>query len=115
MSTKQSTIDFILDQASVLDNVAARKMFGEYALYCEGKVVGLVCDDTLYIKITEPGKEFVGDLYKEGAAYPGAKPSMVIDGEHIEDGDWLVELVRITVQALPTPKLKKVTKKLAKA
>ncbi len=110
MSTKQSTIDFILDQVSALGNVAARKMFGEYALYCEGKVVGLVCDDTLYIKITEPGKELVGDLYKEGAAYPGAKPSMVIAAEQIEDSDWLVELVRITAEALPVPKPKKVIK-----
>ncbi len=111
MATKQSTVDFILDQLSVLGNVAARKMFGEYALYCEGKVVGLVCDDTLYIKITEPGKNFVGELYKEGAAYPGAKPSMVIEAEQIEDCDWLTELVRITTDALPVPKPKKVTKK----
>ena len=60
MNTKQETIDYILDQLVAVADVSVRKMFGEYALYCEGKVVGLVCDDTLYVKITEEGKEFVG-------------------------------------------------------
>lgn len=106
MSTKQSTIDYILDQLSFLRDVTARKMFGEYALYYNGKVVALVCDDTLYIKITEPGKEFVGASYKEGFAYPGAKPSMVIDEDNLENQEWLSELVTITEKNLPLPKIK---------
>ena len=111
MSTKQSTMDYILDQLSSIRNVASRKMFGEYALYCEGKVVGLVCDDTLFIKITESGKIFVGEFYEEGFAYPGAKASMLIDEERIEDRDWLTELINITVDNLPEPKPKKAKKK----
>lgn len=111
MSTKQSTMDYILDQLSSIRNVAARKMFGEYALYCEGKVVGLVCDDTLFIKITEQGKDFVGEFYQEGFAYLGAKASMLIDEERIEDRDWLAELVNITFENLPLPKPKKPKKK----
>ena len=35
MSTSQSTIDYLLDQLSNLPTVRVRKMFGEYALYCE--------------------------------------------------------------------------------
>ena len=111
MSTKQSTMDYILDQLASIRNVAARKMFGEYALYCEGKVVGLVCDDTLFIKITEQGKDFVGEFYQEGFAFPGAKASMVIDEERIEDRDWLAELINITVDNLPEPKPKKPKRK----
>lgn len=106
MSTSQTTIDFILDQLQSACEVSARKMFGEYALYCDGKVVGLVCDDILYIKITESGKKFVGDKYKSGFAYPGAKESMRIDGDLIEDRDWLCELVSITAENLPLPKKK---------
>jgi DNA transformation protein len=60
MSTQASTIEYILDQLSSVPGVRARKMFGEYALYCGDKVVALVCDDTLFVKITEEGKEFVG-------------------------------------------------------
>jgi len=111
MSTSQSTIDFILDQLAELDNVSARKMFGEYALYCEGRVVGLVCDDTLFIKITIPGKNFVGEYYQEGCAYPGAKVSMQIDGDQLEDSDWISQLIKITAANVPLPKPKK--KKIA--
>jgi TfoX/Sxy family transcriptional regulator of competence genes len=107
MATKQSTIDFILDQLSGFSNVSARKMFGEYALYCDGKVVGLVCDDILYLKITEPGKKFAGAYYKEGNAYEGAKPSMMIDGGQLEDREWLGELIKITAVNLSLAKIKK--------
>jgi DNA transformation protein len=106
MSTKQSTVDYILDQLSPLRDVSARKMFGEYALYYEGRVVGLVCDDKLFIKITQPGKDFVGKFYQEGFAYPGAKASMLINEERIEDSQWLSELVRISTESLPIQKNK---------
>jgi TfoX/Sxy family transcriptional regulator of competence genes len=107
MSTKQSTIDYILDQAAGAGELRARKMFGEYALYCNDRVVALVCDDQLFVKITEAGKEFVGEHYEEGLAYSTAKPSMLINGDLIEDRDWLGELIRITADALPLPKPKK--------
>ncbi len=107
MSTSQTTIDYILDQLTSVSVVSARKMFGEYALYVGSKVVALVCDDTLFVKITEAGKEHLGESYEEGCAYEGAKPSMVISEELIEDRHWLAELFELTAQALPEPKPKK--------
>jgi TfoX/Sxy family transcriptional regulator of competence genes len=107
MATKVSTIEYIEDQLADVPNVRSRKMFGEYALYVGDKVVGLVCDDTLFVKITEPGRAYVGERYEEGCAYPGAKPSMRIDGDMIEDREWLTGLIRITEAALPAPKPKK--------
>ena len=107
MATKQGTVDYILDQLVSLRGVSTRKMFGEYALYHEGKVVGLICNDTLYIKITEDGRKFIGKYYKEGYAYDGAKVSMQIDEDLIENHEWLSKLVSITAQNLPIPKIKK--------
>ncbi|MEK7705977.1 MAG: TfoX/Sxy family protein [Myxococcota bacterium] len=107
MATSQSTIDFILDQLSAVHGVRTRKMFGEYALYCDDKVVALVCDDQLFVKITAPGKAWVGAGYEEGAAYPGAKPSMLVSAEEIDDHERLAELIRLTAAALPAPKAKK--------
>jgi len=111
MSTKQFTVDYLLDQLSSIDSISARKMFGEYALYAEGKVVALVCDDTLFVKITDEGKEFVGKHYEEGEAYKGAKPSMRIDEDLIDDREWLTELIEITAKYAPAPKPKKKAKK----
>jgi DNA transformation protein len=107
MSTSVSTIDYIVDQLISLDGVTTRKMFGEYALYHDGKVVGLICDNTLFIKITEDGKNFVDKDYKEGFPYPGAKAWMQINEDRIEDRMWLCELVQTTADALPLPKPKK--------
>lgn len=111
MTTNQDTIDYLLDQLSSLPNVRARKMFGEYALYCDEKVVALVCDNQLFVKITPQGKALVGQRYVEGEAYPGAKPSMVVDAEEIDDDERLCELIRITAAALPAPKPKRPKKK----
>lgn len=107
MATKQSTMEYMEDQLADVPGVRSRKMFGEYALYVNDKVVALVCDDTLYVKITDPGREYVGERYEEGIAYPGAKPSILIDADLVEDREWLSELIRITEAALPESKPKK--------
>ena len=101
MATDQATADYIVEQLLRLPDVYARKMFGEYALYCNNRVVALICDNTLFVKITPEGKNFVGKYYQEGLAYPKAKISMVIDEDRIEDRDWLQGLIQITAEHLP--------------
>lgn len=107
MATKVSTIEYIEDQLAGIEGVRSRKMFGEYALYVGEKVVALVCDDTLFVKITDAGCAFVGADFPEGLPYPGAKPAFEVDEDRIEDRDWLVELIRITESASPLPKPRK--------
>ena len=113
MATKQHILDFILEQMSGVPDVTARKMFGEFAIYSTGKVVALVCDDQLFVKPTDPGKNFIGTV-TEGAPYPGAKPCFLIEGDQWEDGDWLSELIRLTANALPLPKPKSASSRAAR-
>jgi len=77
MASKQILVDYITDQLSAVNNIRTRKMFGEYALYCNNKVVALICNNRLYVKITVEGKKFIGDEYLEGYAYEGAKASIL--------------------------------------
>lgn len=105
MSSQQRTIDFLTDQMSEAGTITSRKMFGEYALYCDEKVVAFVCDDQLFIKPTEQGKTFIGK-YEEKPAYPGSKMYLYISGEYWDDAEWLSELIRVTAAALPLPKKK---------
>jgi TfoX/Sxy family transcriptional regulator of competence genes len=107
MATKVSTVEYIEDQLSEVAGIRSRKMFGEYALYCGDKVVALVCDSKLYVKITVPGRDYVGERYEEATPYPGAKPYMYIDEDLIDDHEWLSQLIRLTENALPVPKPKK--------
>ena len=102
MATSQSTVDFIVEQVTGAGTVAARKMFGEYALFCDGKLVALICDDQLFIKPTVAGRAHIGDV-TEKPPYKGAKPSFWISGDDWDNSDWLTALVRITAAELPVP------------
>jgi TfoX/Sxy family transcriptional regulator of competence genes len=82
-------------------------MFGEYALYCDEKVVGFICDDQLFIKITPEGKKLLGTDYQEAPAYPGSKPYVVIDGSMLENEARFCELITTTAALVPAKKLKK--------
>ncbi len=95
MSSKQTLVDFILDQISGAGSVSAKKMFGEYALYCDGKIVALVCNNELFVKPTVAGKAFIGD-FVEGCPYVGAKPRLLISSEKLDDSEWLTNLIKIT-------------------
>jgi len=106
MATAQNTIDFLLDQLSSLGSASSKKMFGEYCLYLAGKPVGLVCDDQLYLKPTEAGKNQLAKVV-EGSPYPGAKPHLLITPDQWEDSEWLCDLVRATDRELPLPKVRK--------
>lgn len=106
MASKQSTVDYLLDQMAAAGTMSAKRMFGEFGVYLDGKIVALVCDDQLFVKPTEGGRRFLGSP-EEGFAYPGAKPSFLISGDRWDDSEWLCELIRITARELPEPKPKK--------
>lgn len=99
-------MDFLLDQLAGLVNVSTKKMFGEYCLYLAGKPVALVCDDQLYLKPTDAGRDMVQQAI-EGAPYPGAKPHLLITADLWEDRGWLRHLIQTTDNELPLPKPKK--------
>ena len=105
MASDQDFVDFIVDQLEDAGDITSRKMFGEYAIYCDGKVAALVCDNRLFVKPTEAGRSFIGDVV-EAPPYPGARNSFLIE-DGLEDREWISDLVRITAKDLPEPKPKK--------
>ena len=109
MASDLSFVKFIVDQLEGADDISYRKMFGEYALYCRGKVVALICDNQLFVKPTEAGKSFIGNVL-EAPPYPGAKPAFLIE-DQIENKEWIAHLISITAEELPFPKPKKKRKK----
>ncbi|HWJ17508.1 MAG TPA: TfoX/Sxy family protein [Geobacterales bacterium] len=104
MASQQSIADTIVEQLAGT-GVTARKMFGEFGLFHEGKMVALICDDQLYVKPTGAGRAFLGDC-PEGQPYPRSKPHFQIPGERWEDSEWLTKLIQLTASDLPPPKLK---------
>jgi TfoX/Sxy family transcriptional regulator of competence genes len=105
MASDQKFVDFVMEQIKNAGEITAKKMFGEYGIYADRKLFGLICDNKLFIKPTISGQEFIGNVV-EAPPYEGAKPSFLIE-EKIEDSNWLSELIRISLKELPPPKLKK--------
>lgn len=104
MASEQNFVDFITEQIQKVGTITAKKMFGEFGIYCDGKLFGLICDNKLFIKPTKVGREFIGNP-KELSPYEGAKPSFLIE-DKVEDSEWLSNLVRMTINELPAPKPK---------
>lgn len=103
MSSQHTTADFILEQIATAGVVRARKMFGEYGIYCDEKFVAVICDDEFYVKPTEAGRAFIGKP-DETPPYPGAKKWFRIPGERWDDSEWMGELVALTARTLPQVK-----------
>jgi TfoX/Sxy family transcriptional regulator of competence genes len=80
-------------------------MFGEYGVYCDGIIVGLICDNQLFLKPVPAALALMPDAAL-APAYPGGKPQILVD-EGLEDMEVLAQAVRAVVAAAPAPKPKK--------
>lgn len=97
MASNPDLVQYIVDQCSGAGEVKARKMFGDYGIYCNGKIFGLICDNGLYIKPTDTGRRLLR-TEELRPPYPGAKPYFYIDD--VDDRDYLSALVKTTCAAL---------------
>lgn len=97
MASNPDLVQYIVDQCSGAGEVKARKMFGDYGIYCNGKIFGLICDNGLYIKPTDTGRRQLRTEVLR-PPYPGAKPYFYIDD--VDDSDYLSALVKTTCAAL---------------
>ncbi|MEO1652566.1 MAG: TfoX/Sxy family protein [Bacteroidota bacterium] len=109
MASSKEFMEFVAEQMSLIEEIRYRKMFGEYGIYAFDKFFGMVCDNKLFIKITNAGRNYLENPV-EDAPYPGAKLHFLIE-EKIDDPTWLKELILRTVEELPAPKPKKKKKK----
>ena len=105
MSTSKDTIAHVLEQLEPLD-VRARAMFGEYAVYCDQKVVGFVCDDTFFLKPTSASPT-LGIHLVPAPPYPGAKDYFVLGAAIIDDDAEFRRVVQATADVLPVPQPKR--------
>lgn len=104
MGTRAETISHILDALAPLPLIA-RKMFGEYALYLDSKVVALVCDDQLFLKPT-PGAQAILTDCPTGHPYPGAKLHLLVT-DALDDPDPVIAALKAVATETPAPKPKK--------
>lgn len=104
MASTAEFVEYVCDQTSGAGIITYKKMFGEYGIYCNGKIIGLVCNNQLLIKKTKIGDSLLKEV-EEASPYTNAKPHFVI--EDLEDRDFLTEFIGKTYAELPMQKTKK--------
>ena len=104
MASSPDFVQYIVDQCSAAGVITARKMFGDFGIYCDGIIFGLICDSNLYLKPTDAGRAMLRNVELR-PPYDGAKDYFLITD--VDDRDYLFALVRTTVNALPPPKKKR--------
>ena len=100
MSSTNQYLEFVLDLMGELDNVAHRKMMGEYVLYYRGKVIGGIYDDRFLLKVTPASERLLPDAPR-AIPYEGAKEMLLVE---VEDRDVLRDVVDAMWEELPAPK-----------
>jgi TfoX/Sxy family transcriptional regulator of competence genes len=105
MATDKKFIETVIEKLQPLE-ITAKPMFGEYGLYYQGKNFALVCDNTLFVKVTTAGAAVAGRV-GQAPPYDGAKPAFRISSAKLNDRAWIIELVRTTSEVLPLPRKKR--------
>jgi len=105
MATQKETVEFILEKLRGPARFSTRAMFGEYALYADGKVAGLVCDDLLYVKMLPASKE-LETICEKGHPYPGAKLHYIVDESQLSTVENLSSILVSIAKSVPEKKKK---------
>ena len=106
MASNPDFVQYIADQCEGAGEIMVKKMFGDYGIYCDGTIFGLICDNCFYLKPTEAGRAMLR-IVDMRPPYDGAKDYFFI--EDVDNRDYMSELVKTTCNelALQKPKRKK--------
>ena len=105
MVASDSFAEFLREQLAPLGRVTLRRMFGKTGVFCDGVMLGMVTDNTLYLRVDEQNRE----AFKEAASSPPLnyeKKGSTIDLSFwraperlFDEPDELVEWARIALAA----------------
>ncbi|MBL8010172.1 MAG: TfoX/Sxy family protein [Flavobacteriales bacterium] len=110
MSTRKDTATFILHHLGHPERFTVRAMFGEFALYAEGKPVAFICDDQLFVKIMPESAALEGRC-ERAPAYPGSKDHFLVPEDLITGDGRLPGLLLRMAEVLPLPKARRTKKR----
>ncbi|MBP8823321.1 MAG: TfoX/Sxy family protein [Flavobacteriales bacterium] len=106
MATSKDTATFILGQLGQPERFTVKPMFGEFAIYADGKTVGFICDDQLLLKIMPESAELEVRCERT-QAYPGSKDYYLVPEHMVTGNHKLPQLLLRMAEVLPLPVPKK--------
>ena len=103
MACNSDFVQYIVDQCSGAGEIAVRKMMGDYCIYCNGILFGLISDNNLYVKVTEAGEAVLEEVVLR-QPYDGAKDYFFVG--NVDDRDYVQDIIKATLPELQSPKAK---------
>ena len=103
MACNTDFVQYIVDQCSGAGEITVRKMMGDYCIYCNGVLFGLICDNNFYVKVTEAGEAVLEEVELR-QPYEGAKDYFYVS--NVDNRDYLEDIVKATLPELLSSKAK---------
>jgi DNA transformation protein len=78
MVASDAFAEFLREQLAPIGSIALRRMFGKTGVFCDGVMLGMVTENTLYFRVDA----FNRDIFAEAASFPPlnyAKKGSTID------------------------------------
>src|SRR6201984_3623172 len=66
MGASDAFAEFLREQLAPLGHVAMRRMFGKTGVFCDGLMLGMVRDNTLYFRVDDGNRA----AFKEAESFP---------------------------------------------
>jgi len=66
MADSDGFAEFVREQLAPLGRIAVRRMFGKAGVFCDGVMLGMIADNTLYFRVDDLNRE----TFKEAASSP---------------------------------------------
>ena len=66
MTASASFAAFVCEQLAPLGRITLRRMFGKHGVFCDGVMIGMVRDNTLYFRVDDQNRA----VFHEAAAFP---------------------------------------------
>jgi len=84
MVASETYAEFLREQLTPLGRITLRRMFGKTGVFCDGVMLGVVTENTLYFRVDEENRE----TFREAAAFPPL--NYVKQGQTIDLAFWRV-------------------------
>lgn len=100
MAKDEAYIEFLYELLEPAGKISARKMFGGHGIYCNGVMIGLVAEESLYLKVDEQTKALFSDAGCEPFIYQSKAKQVTMSYWSVPD-----DAMESSEQMLPWAKL----------
>lgn len=102
MASRKETADFVLQQLGHPGRFTVRYMFGEYAVYADGKTVAFIYNDQLYARVAS-GSEELAATCEQVPMWPGSRQRYLVTEEELVSNHRLPQILLRMAEQLPLP------------